>query len=54
MIGRIQEVLSRLVAVFRRRALDQDFDEEFGAHIDLLTEQNQRRGLDRQEARWAA
>jgi len=51
MIGRIQEVLSRLVAVFRRRALDQDFDEEFGAHIDLLTEQNQRRGLDRDQAR---
>ena len=51
MIGQIQEVLSRLAAIFRRRELDQDFDEEFAAHIDLLTEQNERRGLDRQEAR---
>ena len=51
MIGRIQEVLSRLVAVFRRRALDREFDEEFAVHIDLLTERNERRGLNREEAR---
>jgi predicted permease len=51
MIRDIHEVLSRLRAVFRRKALDQDFDEEFAAHLELLTEQNERGGLDRQEAR---
>ena len=47
----ILELLSRLVSVFRRRTLDQDFNEEFATHIELLTEQNQRRGLNRDEAR---
>ena len=45
MIREIQETLSRLAWVFRRRTLDQDFNEEFDAHIDLLAEQNERRGL---------
>jgi predicted permease len=51
MIRDIQETFSRLVSVFRRRTLDQDFEAEFAAHIDLLTEQNERRGLPRDEAR---
>jgi len=51
MMRRIQETLSRLVALFRQRALDRDFEEELAAHIDLLTEQNERRGLSREEAR---
>ena len=38
MIRNLLEALSRLVSVFRRRTLDRDFDEEFAAHIDLLTE----------------
>lgn len=45
------EILSRLLAVLRRKTLDQDFNEEFDTHIDLLTQQNERRGLDRDEAR---
>ena len=44
MIRDFLEALSRLVAVFRRRKLDQDFDDEFATHIDLLTEQNEHRG----------
>lgn len=51
MIRDILETLSRLVSVFRRRTLDRDFDDEFATHIDLLTEQNERRGLPRDEAR---
>jgi predicted permease len=51
MIRDVQETLSRLVSVFRRKKLDQDFEEEFAGHIDLLTEQNERRGLSRDEAR---
>src|SRR5215510_5190741 len=51
MIRGVPETLSRLVSVFRRKKLDQDFDEEFAGHIDLLTEQKERRGLPRGEAR---
>jgi predicted permease len=47
----ILELLSRLASVFRRRTLDQDFNEEFATHIELLTEQKERGGLNRDEAR---
>src|SRR5262245_8626678 len=47
----IQETLSRLASVFRRRTLDRDFEEEFNSHIDLLTEKNERRGMPHDEAR---
>lgn len=43
--------LSRLLAVFRRRALDREFDEELAAHLDLLAARNQQRGLAPEEAR---
>jgi predicted permease len=45
------ETLSRIVAVFRRRKLDRDFEAELAAHLDLLTTRNERRGLARDEAR---
>ena len=45
------EALSRVVAVFRRDRLDKDFDEELAAHVALLTEQNVRQGMSRNEAR---
>ena len=51
MTRRLHEALSRLAAVFRKSTLDQDFDEELAAHLDLLTERNLRRGLPRHEAR---
>ena len=51
MIRCLQEASSRLMAVFRTLTLDQDFDEELAAHLDLLTERNLRRGLTRDEAR---
>jgi predicted permease len=50
-IRRLQETLSRLGSVFRRSSLDKDFEDEFAAHIDLLTEQNESRGLPHDEAR---
>jgi hypothetical protein len=31
--------------------LDQDFEDELSTHIEMLAQQNQRRGLDRAEAR---
>jgi predicted permease len=51
MIRALQEAWSRLLAVCRTGALDQEFDEELAAHIDLLTAQNQQRGLSRDDAR---
>jgi predicted permease len=51
MIRDLLEALSRLVAVFRRRRLDREFDEEFSAHLDLLAARHQERGLSRDEAR---
>jgi predicted permease len=46
-----RELFSRALAVIRRRQLDREFDEELEAHVDLLTEQNERRGMPRHEAR---
>lgn len=51
MIRDLLETLGRALAVVRRRALDREFDEEFAAHLELLTEQNERGGLPRHEAR---
>jgi predicted permease len=51
MIRKIIEAFSRLLAVFHKRKLDEEFDEELAAHIDLLTEENKRRGMSPVEAR---
>ena len=51
MIRDAWEALSRALAVVRRRKLDREFDEEFATHLELLTEQNERSGLPRHEAR---
>jgi ABC-type lipoprotein release transport system permease subunit len=56
MIRRISQAISRLLAIFRKSKLDEEFDEELAAHIDLLTEENKRRGMPpvdaRREAIW--
>ena len=39
-------LLSRIPATFRRRRLDEEFDEEVRAHLDLLEERFIRRGMD--------
>lgn len=51
MMRDLWEVCSRTFAVVRRGRLDREFDEEFAAHLELLSEQNERRGLDPHEAR---
>jgi predicted permease len=45
---------SRLAGIFRKRNLDGELDIELRAHIDALTEENVRRGMSEQEARFAA
>jgi putative ABC transport system permease protein len=44
----------RLLATFRKRELDREFGEELKAHLDLLVEENERRGMSNEEARRAA
>ena len=51
MMRRLAEGMSRLRALFRRRALDRDFDEELATHIDMLAERYERSGLSHMEAR---
>jgi predicted permease len=45
---------SRFFGVFRRRAFDSELDAELRAHIDALTEEKIRQGMNEQEARQAA
>ena len=48
------ELTARIQALFRRRQLDDDLDQELQSHLDLLTEEHLRRGLSPEEARRAA
>lgn len=45
---------SRLLGIFRKRKLETDLDAELRAHMDALTEENIRRGMNKPEARHAA
>src|SRR5215475_12039557 len=47
-------LLSRLVALFRRRNLDRDLDDELAAHLELAIAENVRSGMRPEEARTAA
>jgi hypothetical protein len=46
--------ISRCVALWRRRKLDADLDEELRTHLDLAVEENRKRGMTEEEARNAA
>jgi putative ABC transport system permease protein len=46
--------LARLWALFRKRQLDSDLDAELLAHLEALTEENIRRGMNPEQARHAA
>jgi predicted permease len=50
----IRIVFSRCTALFRRKKLDADLNEELQAHIELAIHENLRAGMSRQEARTAA
>lgn len=47
-------LLSRCAALFRRRRLDEELDEELESHIDFAIAENLERGLSKDEARRAA
>ena len=44
-------VFSRCMALFRRKKLDADLDEELRAHIELAIEENRGRGMNDEQAR---
>lgn len=50
----IRIVLSRCTALFGRKKLDADLDEELRAHIDLAIEANRAQGMNAEQARTAA
>jgi putative ABC transport system permease protein len=47
----VKQVCARLIALFRREALDREFDEEARSHLDLAVEDYMRRGTPEAEAR---
>jgi predicted permease len=47
----LRELWARFVSSFRKRHLDQDFEEEVRAHIELAAEENRKRGMSAAEAR---
>jgi predicted permease len=50
----VKTLLSRFAALFRHRHIDRDLDDELETHIAMLTEENVRNGMTREEARDAA
>ncbi len=51
MFSRLRVLASRIRGFFARHRLDEDFQRELATHLDLLTEENARRGLPPHEAR---
>jgi MacB-like periplasmic core domain len=54
MMGWLKEILSRCAALLGRKQLDDDLDDELGAHLELAIVENVRRGMTESEARTAA
>lgn len=50
----IRILLSRYTALFRKKELDEELDEELRSHIDFAIEENLRRGMPEEDARTAA
>ncbi len=50
----LRAAISRILATFRRRRLEHDFDEEVRMHLDLLAERLIAKGMDPAEAAYAA
>jgi predicted permease len=51
---RLRELASRIRGLFSQNRLDRDLDEELSVHLEMLVEENVRRGMSLKEARYAA
>ncbi len=54
MLSRLTQAAARVRALFRSRALDRDFAQELESHVEMLTQDNLRRGMTPEDARRAA
>jgi hypothetical protein len=50
-VSTLRALAWRLGALFRRRRLEAELDEELRAHLELMIEDNERRGMPPEEAR---
>ncbi|HEV2246196.1 MAG TPA: ABC transporter permease, partial [Terriglobia bacterium] len=50
----LRMLFSKLVGLFRKARLEQQLDEDLRAHLEMLTEENLRRGMPPEAARYAA
>src|SRR5579859_4627867 len=50
----LQQFASRFAAMFRKQRLEQEMKKEMRAHLEMLIEENMRRGMSQEEARYAA
>jgi len=50
----LRTLIARLTALFRRRTLDADLDEELRVHIDLAIAENLKRGMSPEAAKTQA
>ena len=53
-MSKLREIAFRIRGLFARDRLDQDLDDELRAHLEMLVEENLRRGMTIEEARRAA
>jgi hypothetical protein len=51
---RLRVLVSRLIGLFRKRRLEQDMDDELRSHLEMQVEENVRKWMSPQEARYAA
>ena len=50
----LRMLVLRLIALFQRGRLERELDEELRSHLEMQVEENVRRGMSQQEARYAA
>src|SRR3954467_15401836 len=50
MLESLRKLTSRLVALFSRRRIERDFEQELATHVELIAEQNLRSGMSAEEA----
>src|SRR6266568_1096048 len=53
-MARLRVLISRLLGLVRKRRLEQELNEELRAHLEMLAEENLRKGMSPEEARTAA
>jgi hypothetical protein len=51
MIGLLRRAANRIRAFFNKQPLDGDLDAEMTSHLELVIEENKRRGMSSEEAR---